>query len=162
MLLGSEIHVHTDHKNLTHNLSSFTTLCIMRWRLLLEEYSPTFHYKTGSTNFIADALSRVPTAHMERKNPDHAFDRFLISNTQPQDPEDPNDIDAFSCLPIEDRELADCLLEYPVFDEQGRHTFYFATLAHYQNKSPAIRQLVDDDPRQFVLQAFGTIELVCR
>ena len=61
MLLGAKITVITDHKNLTHKLSTFTTQHVMRWRLHLEEYGPTFECKKGSDNCIADALSRVPT-----------------------------------------------------------------------------------------------------
>ena len=57
MLLGAKITVHTDHKNLTHKLSTFTTQRVMRWRLLLEEYGPEFAYKKGSENCIADVLS---------------------------------------------------------------------------------------------------------
>ena len=68
VLLGAKITVFTDHKNLTHKLSSFTTQRVMRWRLLLEEFAPTFHYKPGESNFIADALSRVPTSRTERES----------------------------------------------------------------------------------------------
>jgi hypothetical protein len=32
----------------------------MRWRLLLEEFDCTYHYKKGETNTVADALSRMP------------------------------------------------------------------------------------------------------
>ena len=65
-LLGAKIRVHTDHKNLTHTLTSFSTQRVMRWRLILEEYSPEFYYKTGDTNSIADALSRIPTSKTNR------------------------------------------------------------------------------------------------
>ncbi|KAG7349114.1 hypothetical protein IV203_011711 [Nitzschia inconspicua] len=68
ILLGAQIRVHTDHKNLTHQMTKFTTQRVLRWRLLLDEFGATFHYKTGSTNFIADALSRVPISFPDGKN----------------------------------------------------------------------------------------------
>ena len=67
ILLGSAIQVHTDHRNLTHRLTEFTTQCVLHWCLLLEEFTPTFLYKTSPDNILADALSHVPTARMERE-----------------------------------------------------------------------------------------------
>ena len=61
MLLGAELHIYTDHKNLTHKLTAYTTQRVLCWCLLLEEYGPTFHYKQSHKNIVADALSRVPT-----------------------------------------------------------------------------------------------------
>ena len=59
MLYGcAELHIYTDHKNLTyHKLSSQK---VMRWRLFIEEFQPQFHYVKGADNAIADALSRLP------------------------------------------------------------------------------------------------------
>ena len=68
ILLGSPIRVHTNHKNLTHRLTKFTTQRVLCWRLLLEEFTPTFLYKAGPDNILADALSRIPTAHTERES----------------------------------------------------------------------------------------------
>ena len=58
ILLGQELNIHTDHKNLIHNC--FTTDRVLRWRLYLEEYTPKLHYIEGPKNKAADALSRLP------------------------------------------------------------------------------------------------------
>ena len=57
ILLGQQIQIHTDHKNLTYK--NFNTERVMRWRLILEEYSPELLYIKGSHNIVADALSRL-------------------------------------------------------------------------------------------------------
>jgi hypothetical protein len=66
MLLGAKLNVYTDHKNITHTASKFTTQRVMRWRLLLEEFGPAFFYKKGEENIVADAFSRVPTSSSVR------------------------------------------------------------------------------------------------
>lgn len=57
ILLGQQIVVHTDHKNLT--CKNFNTERVMRWRLILEEYGPELKYIKGEDNIVADALSRL-------------------------------------------------------------------------------------------------------
>ena len=57
ILLGQEIEIHTDHKNLT--CKNFNTDRVMRWRLILEEYGPKLLYIKGEKNVVADALSRL-------------------------------------------------------------------------------------------------------
>ena len=57
ILLGQQIVVYTDHKNLTYN--NFNTECIMTWWLLIEEFGPTIEYIKGPKNIIADASSRL-------------------------------------------------------------------------------------------------------
>jgi RNase H-like domain found in reverse transcriptase len=42
ILLGQKLVVHRDHKNLT--CKNFNTERVMRWRLVLEEYSPELGY----------------------------------------------------------------------------------------------------------------------
>ena len=57
ILLGHEIEVFTDHKNLVYK--HFNTERVMRWRLLIEEFGPTLTYIKGANNIVADALSRM-------------------------------------------------------------------------------------------------------
>ena len=57
ILLGQQIRVYTDHKNLTYK--QFNTDRVLRWRLILEEFSPELVYIKGQNNIIADALSRL-------------------------------------------------------------------------------------------------------
>ena len=48
MLFSTEIHVHTNHKNLTY--TNLNTQCILHWRLYIEEFCPQFHYIKGLDN----------------------------------------------------------------------------------------------------------------
>ena len=57
ILLGHEIEVFTDHKNLVYK--HFNTERVMRWRLLIEEFGPELIYIKGANNIVADALSRM-------------------------------------------------------------------------------------------------------
>jgi transposase InsO family protein len=57
ILLGQRIIVHTDHKNIVYGKLSNDR--IARWRLLLEEYGPTYVHVKGTDNVVADALSRL-------------------------------------------------------------------------------------------------------
>ena len=58
LLLGAEIVIFTDHKNLLANSS--TNDRVFRWKQKIEEFGPTIHYVKGHTNTEADALSRLP------------------------------------------------------------------------------------------------------
>ncbi|MGH7955113.1 MAG: RNase H-like domain-containing protein, partial [Gloeomargaritales cyanobacterium] len=59
ILLGQQLVVFTDHKNLIHNTP--TTDRVMLWRLLLKEYHPEIKYIKGANNLVAVALSRLAT-----------------------------------------------------------------------------------------------------
>ena len=83
MLLGSDIHVFTNHKNETFdNLKMQQVLCLHN---KVEEFSPTLHYIEGHHNVLADNLSRpycmvTPTQITEGK--------ILIEPTVVSDDED--------------------------------------------------------------------------
>ena len=57
ILLGQQIEVFTDHKNLVYK--TFNTERVMRWRLIIEEFGPKLTYIKGENNIVADALSRM-------------------------------------------------------------------------------------------------------
>ena len=57
ILLGHQITVYTDHKNLTYKF--FNTERVMQWRLILEEFGPELKYIKGENSVVADALSRL-------------------------------------------------------------------------------------------------------
>ncbi|CAB9529899.1 unknown protein [Seminavis robusta] len=121
----------------------------MRWRLLLEEFGPNFHYKPGPQNVLGDALSRVPTSREDRDPADS----------------DPLSTSTDGCYSIveENQRLAECLmhhpddgmeesfLEHPTFDGEGRNPFNFSVLAEYQAASAVLQQTV----------MFGNSELIC-
>ena len=57
MLLGTNIHVFTDNKNLTFDI--LKTLRILPWRNKAEEYLYMLHYIEIPKNILADKLSRL-------------------------------------------------------------------------------------------------------
>ena len=63
MLLGHEIVLCTNHKNLVYK--NFNTERAMRWRLLLEEFGPKLVHIKGEDNIVADTLSRTRTSMTE-------------------------------------------------------------------------------------------------
>ncbi|MGH7955257.1 MAG: reverse transcriptase/ribonuclease H family protein, partial [Gloeomargaritales cyanobacterium] len=61
ILLGHQIIVYTDHKNLTHENVDSRSNRVQRWFQLIDEYGPQIQYIKGEKNIVADALSRLPT-----------------------------------------------------------------------------------------------------
>ena len=57
ILLGQQIEVFTNHKNLVYK--TFNTERVMRWRLIIKEHGPKLTYIKGASNNVADALSRM-------------------------------------------------------------------------------------------------------
>ena len=80
ILLGHEIEVFTDHKNLTYK--QFNTERVMRWRLLLEEFGPKLTYIKGTNNIVADYLSRMNIQESEMAQDAFAADEEVDFPTE--------------------------------------------------------------------------------
>ncbi len=57
MLLGAELHIHTDHKNILHIGDS--SQCRLRWISYVDECGPELHYVEGAANLVADTFSQL-------------------------------------------------------------------------------------------------------
>jgi hypothetical protein len=58
MLLGAQITIFTDHKNLTY--SSSVNQRIIRQLNYVDEFAPKYIHIPGDHNFLADSFSRLP------------------------------------------------------------------------------------------------------
>ena len=110
MLLGAEINIYTDHKNLT--FANFNTQRVLRWRCYVEEYAPTLFYLQGKLNVSADAFSRLPRFDsleiIEGKS--------LETQTQPNPLQDPTSVMNLYTN-TEESELLECLKYLPDMDD---------------------------------------------
>jgi len=98
ILLGQQIEVFTDHKNLVYK--HFNTERVVRWQLLLEEFGPKLTYVKGVNNTVADALSRLKTAEEE-------FSAEAFANELVNEEEDFPTGYPLSCKEIEFRQKKD-------------------------------------------------------
>ena len=161
MLFGCcELHVWTDHKNLTYTtLNSQRVLC---WCLFLEDFHPTFHYIPGNHNSLVDALSRLPTfgrqdpnaapalspvETMLRSKLDRAsqdFDPFVTSS-----PEAPSAVFSSYSMAMDNPSLVDCFVNLPPFgDVPVPLSFEACTAAQAQDAM--LQQKLVTDPAQYV------------
>ena len=65
ILLGYEIEIFTDHKNLTFESTENASQRAQHWRGLILEFDVTLKFIAGSANHVADAISRLPMEEYE-------------------------------------------------------------------------------------------------
>jgi hypothetical protein len=131
MLYGCrELHVHTDHKNLTYaNLNSQR---VMRWRLFLEEFNPKFHYIKGESNSLADALSRLPLQERQETEVSQSTSLEVVQKQlSAQMVDDDRSVHSFS-VAIDDDEILGCFLNFPEVDAQHQFALDYREIANAQ------------------------------
>jgi hypothetical protein len=115
MLLGTELHIYTDCKNILNvgNLSE-RRLC---WISYVDGYGPTLHYIEGPCNVIADTFSRllrkdVPSALVGKKVAQ------IVSNSESN-----NEIESLGSSLTDDKEILECLINLLCisFNKNQRH-----------------------------------------
>jgi transposase InsO family protein len=147
MLFGSDLHVHTDHRNLTY--TRLTSQRVLRWRLFLEEFLPTFHYIRGCDNHLADALSRLP----------QSADALVEKSVSPFDNRHSSDVDSFSIV-MDDPALLECFLHHP--DPQDIiFPLDYALLQREQFNDISLQAARDANPAKYPILDFGTVPLIC-
>ena len=148
------IHIYTDHRNLTG--AQFTLQQVLRWRLFLEEYGPTFHYIKGKKNLMANALSRLPLK--ERQDPitlsdSRPYAKFLFDVMQARNkPEDARDeFDSGHCFSVlvDNDELKECLLNLPAVNAQHPFPLRYNVICNDQANNAALQQQLVLDPTHY-------------
>ena len=77
ILLGHEVIVHTDHKNLTYK--DFNSHHVIRQRMALERFGVQLKYVRGEDNIVADALSRLNFKENDSSKPEFYDDSYDIT-----------------------------------------------------------------------------------
>ena len=150
----AELHIHTDHKNLTYtNLNSQR---VMRWRLFIEEYFPQFHYIKGKENTLADALSRLPRQE-DASDVRLSSPTSSLKNTRMfRDDDDPlNHPNHMYGTLIDEPELAHCMLSFPKIKVNETFALDFQAIAEEQMKDEVLKQFVEHKPNEYRMKDVG-------
>jgi transposase InsO family protein len=155
MLYGCpNLHLYTDHRNNT--FAKFNSQRVMRWRLFLEDYAPTFHYIKGEDNPLADALSRL--SFDEGKNSSSARTTYDLDDTidRTLDP-----LNAYYSMAVDDDCLLDCFVNLPD-SENVPFSMDYQTIADAQMRDAHLIQLAQEQPTRYAQQMLAPdIEVYC-
>ena len=120
MLLGTEIHIYTDHKNILNVGDSSERR--LRWISYVDEYSPTLHYVEGPRNVIADTFSRL-----SRQDDTSA----LVGKKATSE-----DSEVASYSLFDDKEIFDCLVNLPCLSSRKKRKHLKTKTLVTQYKAP--------------------------
>ena len=162
LILGAEVHIHTDHKNLTY--ANLNTQRVLRWRLYLEQFHPTFHYIKGTDNILADFLSRAPHLGGKESTAD-------LPISTPDDPDctvfdSPTTLDSFSVdhcfLTNGGTDVLDTFFHESFFNAPpGPNPIDYNVLHQHQQHEPGLIAKLQTQPDRYHLQPFGHFQLIC-
>ncbi|KAG7336539.1 reverse transcriptase RNA-dependent DNA polymerase [Nitzschia inconspicua] len=136
MLLGAQLHIKTDHMNLTRD--DIKSQRLLNWRLLIEEYAPTITYVSGEENVGADFLSRYPLQSSAEEEQENA----LIPDSRA----------------LEESKLSEIMLYYP--EEIETFPLRFETIHNSQLQDAAVQQLRDQEG--YGIEEFYRFQFVCK
>ena len=126
-LLGRDFHILTDHKALTFLSSTpFLSQRLIRWNLILQQYSYTITHCIGRDNVVADFLSRNPEGQF---GPDANPHELVISKLK-------------SFTPIDNRtkkQHREFWLN--LFQDQPEFIRDFRNIANLQKNDPEVKKL---------------------
>ena len=143
MLLGAELHVYTDHKNLTY--STLNSSRVLRWRLFLEEYDVKYHYIEGSKNVLADAFSRLP--RMASFAEGKSAEATLLE-------------DSLFTSVVDDDEMLDCFLNLPPAQDM-QYPLDRQWIQQNQFNDVILQATRAANPQRYPVKYFGTVPLMC-
>ena len=157
MLLGAELEIYTDHRNLTY--ANFNTQRVMRWRMYVEEYAPKMFYLEGKLNVLADAFSRLPMFD------DKPVDKVL--STSP-----PVALDNAYYSVSDESELLSCLKHHPDMDSYYEYSMLnvpqsednplsYTWLKETQESSETLQQKLTNNISGYHTRKFDDVELIC-
>src|SRR5210317_1146208 len=154
MLYGTNIEVRTDHINITRvNIQSQR---LLKWRLMMEEFTPTIVYKPGAENVVADGLSRLPLLPREEQG-----DPSPPAGTNP--PEEQGDLSPpAGTNPPDDPDLMEQLHEVLLYYPEAIDAFplEFGLLSEAQDQDEGIQEKLQAGA--YVTTTFGEHELVTK
>ena len=160
MLFSADIHIHTDHHNLT--FANLTLQRVLQWHLFIEEFAPTFHYIKRSTNVIADALSRLPidtsSDPLEGKSTISNDLNIRGLNDNPTSSNVPSTT-SFSIV-MDDCCMLECFLHHPDPNDIA-FPLYYPLLQQQQFKDLSLQNAHQQHLANFPIQDFSEVQLMC-
>ena len=149
MLLGANIHVWTDHKNLTFD--TLKTQRVLRWRNKVEEFSPQLHYIEGPKNILADNLSRLqrlitPAQLAEGKN----LVEPITDDEEDNELAFLQEIEHSGILDNEIQDSLECYLNLPESDSPEQNPLSYAYIREKQQADAKLLGYVERFPNNYI------------